>query len=178
MWIQLDLGNNKKCIVGVIYRHPKQKLSEFCKSFESTIEKLNSKKLMYYIGGDFNADLLKSNSDINIKDFMNLTYSLGCIPLITHPTRITTTSSTLLDHVYTNNVVGEHKSFILVEDVSDHLPVMVCSNLSMPKSEKSTVTLIIGNYTSANDILANNTKQSKEFFFSLQLPSLNSIKHK
>ena len=97
---------------------------------------------MYYIGGDFNADLLKSNSDINIKDFMNLTYSLGCIPLITHPTRITTTSSTLLDHVYTNNVVGEHKSFILVEDVSDHLPVMVCSNLSLPKSEKSTVTLI------------------------------------
>ena len=97
---------------------------------------------MFYIGGDFNADLLKSNSDINIKDFMNLTYSLGCIPLITHPTRITTTSSTLLDHVYTNNVVGEHKSFILVEDVSDHLPVMVCSNLSLPKSEKSAVTLI------------------------------------
>ena len=29
MWIQLDLRNNKKCIVGVIYRHPKQKLSEF-----------------------------------------------------------------------------------------------------------------------------------------------------
>ena len=73
---------------------------------------------------------------------MNLTYSLDCIPLITHPTRITTTSSTLLDYVYTNNVVGQHKSFILVEDVSDHLPVMVCSNLSLPKSEKSTVTLI------------------------------------
>ena len=38
--------------------------------------------------------------------------------------------------------MGEHKSFILVEDVSDHLPVMVCSNLSLPKSEKSNVTLI------------------------------------
>ena len=73
---------------------------------------------------------------------MNLTYSIGCIPLITHPTRITTTSSTLLDLVYTNNVLGEHKSFILVEDVSDHQPVMVCSNLSLPKSEKSTVNLI------------------------------------
>ena len=96
---------------------------------------------MCYIGGDFNADLLKSNSDTNIKDFMNLTYSLGCIPLITHPTRITTTSSTLLDYVYTDNVLGELKSFILVEDVSDHLPVIVCSNLSLPKSEQSTVTL-------------------------------------
>ena len=81
MWIQLDLGNNKKCIVGVIYRYPKQSLSEFCNSFESIMEKLNSKKLMYYIGGDFNADLLESNSDTNIKDFMNLTYSLGCISI-------------------------------------------------------------------------------------------------
>ena len=54
----------------------------------------------------------------------------------------TSTSSTLLDHVYRSNVVGEHKSFILVEDVSDHSPVMVCSDLSLPKSEKSTVTLI------------------------------------
>ena len=99
-------------------------------------------KLPFSIEGDFKADLLRSNSDINIKDFMNLTYSLGCILLITHPTRITTTSSTLLVHVYTNNVVGEHESFILVEDVSDHLPVMVCSNLSLPMSEKSTVTLI------------------------------------
>ena len=66
--------------MGVIYRQPKQKLSEFCSSFESTIEKLNSRKLTYCIGGDFNADLLKSNSDSNIKDFMNLTYSLGYIP--------------------------------------------------------------------------------------------------
>ena len=56
--------------------------------------------------------------------------------MIIHTTRITTT--TLLDHVYTNNVAGEHESFILVEDV----PLMVCSNLSLPKSEKSTVTLI------------------------------------
>ena len=47
----------------------------YIESFESTIEKLNSRKLMYYIGGDFNAGLLKSNSDINIKDFMNLIYS-------------------------------------------------------------------------------------------------------
>ena len=73
---------------------------------------------------------------------MNLMHSLSCIPLITYPTRITTTSSTFIDHIYTNNVAGDHKSFILVENVRDHLTVMVCSNLSLPKSEKSTVTLI------------------------------------
>ena len=40
------------------------------------------------------------------------------------------------------NLLGEHKSFILVEDLSDHPPVMVCFNLSLSKSEKLTVTLI------------------------------------
>ena len=27
---------------------------------------------MYYIGGDFNADLLKSNSDTNIEDWLDI----------------------------------------------------------------------------------------------------------
>ena len=40
---------------------------------------------MYYIGGDFNADLLKSNSDINIKDFMNLTSVLGTASFFLSP---------------------------------------------------------------------------------------------
>ena len=98
---------------------------------------------MYYIKEDLNADLLKSNSDTKRKDFINLTYSLGCIPVITYPTRITTTSSSLRSCLYKQcSLLGEHKSFILVEDLSDHPPVMVCSNLSLSKSEKLTVTLI------------------------------------
>ena len=33
MRIQLELGNNRKCIVGVIYRHPKQKLFRVLQQF-------------------------------------------------------------------------------------------------------------------------------------------------
>ena len=33
MWIQLDLGNNNKCIVGVIYRHPKTEIIRVLQEF-------------------------------------------------------------------------------------------------------------------------------------------------
>jgi len=38
-----------------------------------------------------------------IKKYIDMIYSQGFIPLITHPTRITETSSTVIDHIYTNN---------------------------------------------------------------------------
>ena len=55
-------------------------------------------------------------------------YSPGCIPTITHPTRITITSSTLIDHIYTNNFIKEMKSFILLHDLTDHFPILVSTN--------------------------------------------------
>ena len=65
-----------------------------------------------------------------------MTYSLGAIPLITHPTRITDNSSSLLDHVYTNNISGETHSYILLDDISDHMPVIVCSDLALKHPKK------------------------------------------
>ena len=91
-------------------------------------------KLLYYIGGDFNINLMKKDTVKIVKNFTDLTYyRLGCIPLISKPTRITAETSTLLDHMYTNNVSGFNKSDILVDDISDHLPVMVSCNLNIPK---------------------------------------------
>ena len=65
-----------------------------------------------------------------------MTYSLGAIPLITYPTRVTDNSSSLLDHVYTNNISGETHSYILLDDISDHMPVIVCSELALKHPKK------------------------------------------
>ena len=37
--------------------------------------------------------------------------------------------STLIDHVYTNNTTKEIKSFILLHDLTDHMPTIVSTNL-------------------------------------------------
>ena len=41
--------------------------------------------------------------------------------MITKPTRISETSSTLIDHIYSNNIKKAHSSGIVITDVSDHL---------------------------------------------------------
>ena len=51
--------------------------------------------------------------------------SLGCLPLIKHPTRISSSNATLIDHIYTNNLTHVTATYILYEDISDHLPVIL-----------------------------------------------------
>ena len=65
-----------------------------------------------------------------------MTYSLETIALITHPNRVTDNLSSLLDHVYTINTSDEKHSYILLDDVSDHMPVIVCSYLALRHPKK------------------------------------------
>ena len=54
-------------------------------------------------------------------------YSLGMYPLISKPTRIPSTSATLIDNIFTNEIKYDVNSGVLISDFSDHLPVFaVC----------------------------------------------------
>lgn len=56
------------------------------------------------------------------------------IPVISKPTRVTETSATLIDHIWVNNLElseqPKFKSGIVVDDISDHLPVFLIRNVS------------------------------------------------
>ena len=94
-----------------------------------------------YVAGDLNINLLNDNNQI--KNYTDMVYSHGCIPLITHPKRITEKSSTIIDHIYTNNITRKIDSFIILHDVTDHLPVMVCTDFQRyPKNLNEMPTLI------------------------------------
>ena len=103
LWSEISLRGMKRLVIGVIYRHPKSNFQEFQTAMENTIELLNSNSATYYITGDINIDLLKTDHDVKISHYFNALNSLGCSEVIAHPTRITATTSTLLDHIYTNN---------------------------------------------------------------------------
>ena len=51
--------------------------------------------------GDFNLDLIKSEHHPATGDFLNSMNSLGYHPLIALPTRITPSSDTLIDNIFT-----------------------------------------------------------------------------
>ena len=76
----------------------------------------------YYILGDFNLDLLKYESHKKTSQILDLLFSNSFIPVTNHPTRITHSTATLIDHIYTNNYNVNDKLYqgILLTDISDH----------------------------------------------------------
>ena len=61
--------------------------------------------------------------------------SHGSIFLITKPTRISNNSSTIIDHVITNDSKHELQSFIVKSDWTDHYPIfcVIIKNFSNNK---------------------------------------------
>ena len=72
--------------------------------------------------GDFNFDLLNL-TDTYTESFTDTMFSFKFYPLINKPSRITDTSSSAIDHIWTNITGSSIISAILVHKVADHFPV-------------------------------------------------------
>ena len=132
----LEILNDKKknTIIGCIYRHPTMDVKSFNeKYFNNVISKITTEKKICYLAGDFNIDLLQSDSNALIKDFFDTLTTNLFVPHITLPTRITNRSQTLIDNIFSNNpefdqCTGGNFTF----SISDHLAQF----LIIPSSDK------------------------------------------
>ena len=82
-------------------------------------------KLIYNMG-DFNFNL--SNPDRSTDAFVDEMFSNGNYALISKPTRIST-SMTLIDNIWTNNLKFSISSAVLTDLVSDHFAIIQCTEL-------------------------------------------------
>ena len=101
--IQLEI-NKEKFKIATMYRPPNTKVSDFYDELEQIMHKFDN----IINAGDINIDLLDIN-DTNastIKEYQNLITSYGHKILntidIDHATRVTNTSKTIVDHVFTD----------------------------------------------------------------------------
>ena len=76
-----------------------------------------------YVVGDWNLDLIKHHSHESTGEFLEIMYSRMFFPLITHPTRLTSNTATLIDNIFTNNLNNFSVSGLMFCDISDHLPI-------------------------------------------------------
>ena len=134
-WIQIDAGNsNKPILVGCIYRHPTDNLSELTDKFNDIIKSLDHNRYQIYICGDINIDFLKYNTHPPTEQYLDMLYSNNLPPIITKPTRITEHTATLDDHIYTNSPIARVTSGIITIDLSDHLPVFCIDTIQTKKN--------------------------------------------
>ena len=119
-----------------MYRPPDSKV-EFNDRFEGFIDNVSKEGKEMILLGDFNKNLLNEHKDLEWENFIT---SLGFSQLVCDPTRVTDTTSTLIDHIYTN----------LDENISR---VHVC------KVSKSDRYAVFGN-RKLNNFLKSNTHQT------------------
>ena len=135
-WIELARTAKKNIVIGCAYRHPKGNREPFYTILKDQLEKLNTKGHEVLVLGDFNENLLKYNEDKQTSEYLDMLLSLGFMPIITKPTRITDHTATLIDHIYTNTPEKVIKSGLCLADISDHLPLFCTMANTLPTNSE------------------------------------------
>ena len=128
-------------VVGVIYRRPNTNIKDFLDRFDDSMLTLQNERKIIYISGDFNLDLLRWEENSAVADFMNICHSKLFFNTINKPTRVTATSATLIDHIWSNDINGIVDNGIIYSKVSDHFPVFSIFELRGDKSSTTLTTI-------------------------------------
>jgi len=139
----VDLGKNKKILVGSAYRPGTPYISNqnelFFDLFANQIDNLSTKKCPVFVMGDFNIDLLRYGHDSAASEYIDLLFSSGFIQTIIMPTRCSNFSATLIDHCLTNLKCSTYCSRILTSNISDHFPILSIMPLACDSISSSSI---------------------------------------
>ena len=135
IWIEIINENGKNSICSCIYRHPKSNIDNLSNYLTNCINKINGEKKICHIAGDFNIDYLKYDSSKPHCDFINSMASLGFLPFILQPTRITEYSSTIIDNIYSNVIENETLSGNILIEFADHLSQFLSIKMKVTKTK-------------------------------------------
>ena len=114
-------------MVGIIYRYPTlTKINKFLDNLSACLSDLTSSNQAVYLAGDINIDLDVLNRTKFAYNYINILISNSLLSQIAVPTRVITTSSTIIDHMNTNNFRREVVPFVLKTLITDHY-ITICS---------------------------------------------------
>ena len=97
--------------------HPQEFQNLFLKSLTNKLNKESYKEIILL--GDYNIDLIKTNSNNNAFEFLDVIYSSHLIPHITSPSRLTSRSHTLIDNIMSNVITKDAISGNIINAISD-----------------------------------------------------------
>ena len=129
--------NSKKVTLCMVYRRPGSDYESFLADYDLFINSHIGKKCLVF--GDFNLDLLKYRNSSHVQRFVNTNFENNFFSLINRPTRVSSHSATVIDHIWCNFVEEPNfRSGIILTDISDHFATLakICSLKMGPSSPK------------------------------------------
>ena len=136
-----QFGLEKNVLVGVIYRPPGTDIAEFNEIVSDLLRKLKAEKKYIHIMGDVNINLINMDKHSPTQDFVDTLLEHGMIPTISKPTRVTKSSATLIDNIFTNLVKNSSSVFsgLLYTDLTDHFPVFFIDTSTSLEQDESII---------------------------------------
>jgi len=99
IWLEVD-NNNGHHIFGGTYRHPNQQIDDFMGCLDCVLNKIANQNYPRFIAGDINIDVTKCNLNKQTAEYVDMLLSNNFVPTIILPTRITSYSATLVEHMH------------------------------------------------------------------------------
>ena len=129
VWLEIDKDSSKtksNLLIGTIYRTPGSNPADFNEKLLDTLAIITTENKEIIHMGDYNLNLLNSDTHLPTSEFIDINFSHSLFPAINKPTRITNSSATLIDNIFTTtNMMTNSTSGILMWDLSDHYPVFL-----------------------------------------------------
>ena len=123
IWIKIENTKEKNVLSCCAYRHPSTDMSVFSDHLQEKLSLIQNENKLIFVMGDFNNNLMNYENPTPTNDFINMMFSQHLQPSVLHPTRLTDTTSTLIDNIYVNNAIGSNiQSGNILSLISDHLP--------------------------------------------------------
>ena len=129
LWLSITFPYTKvKFTVGEIYRHFNTNFKNFCDALNETLIHLSTLQKQFFIMGDFNIDTSEKSTLSNrmsIQYYLNMLASHGAETLINKATRVTSTTATVIDHIFTNVTQYSITPGVIRYDLTDYYPIFV-----------------------------------------------------
>ncbi|MCG8046530.1 MAG: reverse transcriptase domain-containing protein [Candidatus Thiodiazotropha endolucinida] len=132
LWVEICLSNCKPFLLCTTYRPPSA-CSEWIDLFENELSIANSTGLEFLLMGDFNIDLQSCSN----RKWLDLIQLLDLTQLVKEPTRVTESSSSIIDHAYSSDLANITECFVPPYAISDHFPICFTRkvNQKIPKTK-------------------------------------------
>ena len=85
----------------------------FLDNIKALVNKFKRQEKQIFLVGDFDINYLDYSWNTIVSDFSNHAYQNSIFPVMNRPTRVTKTSTTIIDHILINSIRDSHCIVVL-----------------------------------------------------------------